>query len=255
MNPVTTIHTSPLTPSTDTGEHRQQQRSKRGGCKYPFPQRLFDLLEYIDVRKPELSRIISWCPNGKAFQVHDRKAFEQQIQPKMFNQSKYGSFNRQLNLWGFERIPHQRAGACYFHPLFQSHDRNLCCTMYRSKGPGTTTSVSSKRSTTAVSEGRHGSLVSSGSICFTTTRPRSNQQTSMLLNESTTTPWSSLESRLRRTEQLLDQQQQQGHGQDTTSSNGEDSSSTSSDDDREFHDLITYLSANDDNILKYLLES
>ncbi|GFH56910.1 hypothetical protein CTEN210_13386 [Chaetoceros tenuissimus] len=248
MTPNTTIHTSLLTPSTDdTGEHRQQQRSKRGGCKYPFPQRLFDLLEYIDVRKPELSSIISWHPNGKAFQVHDRKAFEKQIQPKMFNQSKYGSFNRQLNLWGFERIPHQRAGACYFHPLFQSHDRNLCCTMYRSKGPGTTTSVSSKRSTTVVSsEGRDVSLVRFGSICLTTTRPRSNQEMTMLEGLS-----SSLESRLRRTEQLLDQQQQQGHGQDT--SNGEDSSLTSSDD-REFHDLITYLSANDDNILKYLLE-
>ncbi|GFH56936.1 hypothetical protein CTEN210_13412 [Chaetoceros tenuissimus] len=176
------------------------------------------------------------------------KAFEQQIQPKMFNQSKYGSFNRQLNLWGFERIPHQRAGACYFHPLFQSHDRNLCCTMYRSNGPGIT-SLSSKRSTTVVSEGRHGSLVSSGSICFTTTRPRSNQEMTMLEAFS-----SSLESRLRRTEQLLDQQQQQGHWQDTTSSNGEDSSSISSAEDREFHDLITYLSANDDSILKYLLE-
>lgn len=253
MTPNTTIHTSLLTPSTDTGEHRQQQRSKRGGCKYPFPQRLFDLLEYIDVRKTELSRIISWHPNGKAFQVHDREAFEKQIQPKMFNQSKYGSFNRQLNLWGFERIPHQRAGACYFHPLFQSHDRRLCCTMHRSKGPGTTTSVSSKRSTTAVSSvGRDVSLVSFGSICLTATRPRSNQEMTMLEDFS-----SSLESRLRRTEKLLDQQQQQGHGhghgQDTR--NGEDSSSTSSAEDREFHDLITYLSANDDNILKYLLES
>ena len=139
MNPVPTTHTSLLISSTDTREHHRQNKrgSKRGGCKYPFPQRLFDLLEFIDVRKPELASIISWHPNGRAFQVHDRKAFEKQIQPKMFNQSKYASFNRQLNLWGFERIPHQ-AGSCYFHPLFQSHDRSLCCTMYRSNRPSIT---------------------------------------------------------------------------------------------------------------------
>jgi hypothetical protein len=64
-------------------------------------------------------------------------------------------------------------------------------------------------------------------------------------------PTSSLESRLRRTEQLLDHQQKKGYGQD--SSSDEDSPCTT--DDKEFQDLIAFLSANDDNILKYLLES
>lgn len=125
-----------------------KNRSKRGGCRYTFPERLFDLLQDIDIGKPELSSIISWHPNGKSFQVHDRKAFEKVIQKKYFNQSKFASFCRQLNLWGFERIPPDHAatgdeqdssesllyGGSFFHPLFQRHDRRLCCTMSRVVG-------------------------------------------------------------------------------------------------------------------------
>lgn len=238
MNPVPTVYTSLLTPSTDdSGEHRQKQRSKRGGCKYPFPQRLFDLLEYIDLRSSELSRIISWYPNGKAFQVHDRKVFEKQIQPKMFNQSKYASFNRQLNLWGFKRIASSHSGGpCYFHPLFQRYDRSLCCTMHRSKG---STIVSGERARN----------FHSTSFCVTA-RTRSYQLIT-ILNTPTTPTSSSMESRLRRTEQLLgDKQQQQGHVQDSDT-NAEDSSSTS--DDQEFQDLLTFL-AEDDNILEELFK-
>lgn len=62
---------------------------------------------------------------------------------------------------------------------------------------------------------------------------------------------SSLESRLRRTdEQLLDQQQQ---GQRHERTNCDDSPFIN--DDKEFQELIRFLSANDDNILKFFLES
>ena len=123
-------------------DRKQHHRSpKRGGVAYPFPQRLFDLLEDIDVRKPEFSIIISWHPNGRCFQIHNRKAFEKLIQQKYFNQSKYASFRRQLNLWGFERIPDRSAeekeflfGGSFFHPLFQRQNRSLCFTMARLVG-------------------------------------------------------------------------------------------------------------------------
>ena len=139
MNPIT-IHTSITSSSNASIEHNHQHRSKRGGCKYPFPQRLFDLLEEADDdvehNKHVLSSIISWNPNGKHFRVHNRKEFEKIIQKKYFNQSKYASFRRQLNLWGFERIPDQDEqdsssisslyGGCFFHPLFQRNSRSLC---------------------------------------------------------------------------------------------------------------------------------
>ena len=61
MNPLPT-HTLII---AQTAADRNQQRSKRrGGVKHPFPERLFDLLEEVDARKPEYSSIISWHPNG-----------------------------------------------------------------------------------------------------------------------------------------------------------------------------------------------
>lgn len=135
MNPLSTQKSI-----AQSEANKEQQRSKRrGGVKYPFPQRLFDLLQDIDVKKPELSHIISWHPNGKYFQLHNRIAFEKFVQKKYFDQSKYASFRRQLNLWGFERIPCDTAekhefGGCFFHPLFQRHDRSLCCNMVRGVG-------------------------------------------------------------------------------------------------------------------------
>lgn len=125
----------------------------RGGVKYPFPERLFDLLEDIDTyQKPHLASILSWDPNGRNFTIHDRVAFPKSIQNKYFNQSKFASFRRQLNLWGFERVcedgkgketswsdqessssSHHLGGGSFYHPLFQRHDRSLCSTMKRGK--------------------------------------------------------------------------------------------------------------------------
>lgn len=115
----------------------------RGGVKYPFPERLFDLLEEIDTyKKPHLASILSWHPTGRYFTIHDRVAFQKSIQSKYFKQSKFASFRRQLNLWGFERVcdgkekgttrSDQNSGS-YYHPLFQRHDRALCSTMARGK--------------------------------------------------------------------------------------------------------------------------
>ena len=150
MNPLPKNSALKQSPPDRKQHHRS---SKRGGCKYPFPQRLFDLLEDIDVRKPEFLNIISWHPNGRCFQIHNRKTFEKLIQQKYFNQSKYASFRRQLNLWGFERIPDRSAeekeflfGGSFFHPLFQRQNRSLCCTMARLVGRN-----GSKKSSSAVS--------------------------------------------------------------------------------------------------------
>lgn len=132
--------------SSPLNEKSNSRPKTRGGNKYPFPERLFDLLEEIDTLKPQLANIISWHPNGRYFTMHDRDAFEKCIQNKYFNQTKFASFRRQLNLWGFEKVyededdeeyyeegKSKNYGGSYFHPLFQRHDRSLCCTMTRNK--------------------------------------------------------------------------------------------------------------------------
>ena len=48
--------------------------------------------------------IVSWLPGGKAFKVHKKVEFTNTILPTLFNATKYKSFQRNLNLWGFDTI-------------------------------------------------------------------------------------------------------------------------------------------------------
>lgn len=78
------------------------------------------------------SHIISWMPDGKSFKIHadgslneeDEKAIVQVLK-RTFNQTRFKSFLRQLQLYGFERIykgPHK--GECK-HKFFVRGRRDL----------------------------------------------------------------------------------------------------------------------------------
>ena len=68
-----------------------------------FPEKLYDLLEYAD-QVGLASSIISWTNEGKAFEVYDREQLVNTLLPLFFGQTKYKSFERQLNMWSFDRI-------------------------------------------------------------------------------------------------------------------------------------------------------
>lgn len=78
-----------------------------------FPTRLYNLLEAAD------KTIVDWLPNEKAFCVNDMERFVNVILPQYFNHSKFGSFQRQLNTYGFKRILRGYHLGAYFHPDFQ----------------------------------------------------------------------------------------------------------------------------------------
>lgn len=111
-----------------------------------FPSKLYNLLESTD------KDIIDWLPNEKAFCVHDMQRFVTLVLPQYFNRkfyifslytitsyithhihiliiyffllflsldSKFGSFQRQLNTYGFKRILRGYHLGAYFHPDFQ----------------------------------------------------------------------------------------------------------------------------------------
>ena len=69
-----------------------------------FPDRLYKMLEYIDLAGQHLAHIVSWQHHGRSFVVHNVKLFEEQVLEHFFNQKHYSSFRRQLNLWDFKRI-------------------------------------------------------------------------------------------------------------------------------------------------------
>lgn len=69
----------------------------------PFPMRLHRLLEEVS-RCPDRSAIVGWLSHGRAFRVLDVDLFVKTILPEYFRLTKYCSFLRQLNLYGFRRI-------------------------------------------------------------------------------------------------------------------------------------------------------
>ena len=69
--------------------------------KDQFPAKLYEMLEAVEVL--DLTHTVSWLPHGRAFQVTDPEQFMELVVPKFFKATKYRSFTRQLNLWGFRR--------------------------------------------------------------------------------------------------------------------------------------------------------
>ncbi len=87
----------------DTSVTTQKKTTKpkkgpRGGVYDPFPLKLHRMLKFAAMES--LEDVVSWMPHGRAFKIHDPKVFASTIMPKFFNQSKYTSFQRQLNLYG-----------------------------------------------------------------------------------------------------------------------------------------------------------
>eukprot|EP00339_Tiarina_fusa_P029953 CAMPEP_0117069670 /NCGR_PEP_ID=MMETSP0472-20121206/48889_1 /TAXON_ID=693140 ORGANISM="Tiarina fusus, Strain LIS" /NCGR_SAMPLE_ID=MMETSP0472 /ASSEMBLY_ACC=CAM_ASM_000603 /LENGTH=140 /DNA_ID=CAMNT_0004792349 /DNA_START=118 /DNA_END=537 /DNA_ORIENTATION=- len=81
--------------------------------------------------------VVRWLPHGRAFMVHNPKEFVDDIMHHYFNQTKYASFQRQLNLYGFSRLCHGRDKGAYYHECFVRGERELCRGMVRQKIKGT----------------------------------------------------------------------------------------------------------------------
>jgi HSF-type DNA-binding len=89
---------------------------------------LLQLMEILDNKA--YSDIISWLPHGRGFIIFRKKSFEQTILPKYFNkQSKYSSFTRKLNRWGFVRVTRGPETGAYYHANFKRGDHRSCVQM------------------------------------------------------------------------------------------------------------------------------
>lgn len=80
-----------------------------------FPVKLHEALEMIE--QDGHTSAISWQPHGRAFIIGDKDAF-MKIAPAYFPAiTKFTSFQRQLNLYGFKRITQGLDKDCYYHKL------------------------------------------------------------------------------------------------------------------------------------------
>ncbi|KAL7548662.1 hypothetical protein ACHAWF_011934 [Thalassiosira exigua] len=76
--------------------------------KWCFPHKLYTILESAD------HSIASWYPDGRSFTIHEPDTFMRQIVPRYFKQTKFRSFTRQMNMWGFENLQQGK----WAHPHF-----------------------------------------------------------------------------------------------------------------------------------------
>jgi HSF-type DNA-binding len=81
------------------------------------------------------STIVRWQPHGRAFKIYDKKRFEKEILPLYFNsQTKFGSFQRQLNMYSFLRLARpSRDQKAYYHPQFLKGRPSLSAYIPRSR--------------------------------------------------------------------------------------------------------------------------
>ena len=90
--------------------------------KLHFPHRLFRMLEEIRLCRPYLSHIISWHEDcDTAFVINNLEAFLTEVMPVYFgSQSKFASFQRQLNNYDFQRVQDRRqhGSLIYWHKNF-----------------------------------------------------------------------------------------------------------------------------------------
>merc|ERR1711862_642939 len=85
-----------------------------------------------------LSKIIEWSVSGKAFRIDNVSQFASIVLPKYFRTSKFSSFQRNLNLYGFFKVRRGPDIDMYAHPSFirgcpeaLSHLRKNRCTTSR----------------------------------------------------------------------------------------------------------------------------
>lgn len=91
---------------------------------HSFPFKLHLMLDSAE--RENYSHIVSWVNDGTAFKVHDTKAFVDTVMPNYFDQSKYESFRRQLNLYQFKRVAKGEDRGVISHPKLVQGSRHLC---------------------------------------------------------------------------------------------------------------------------------
>jgi len=119
-------------PSAETGSEASEDgsataksnNSNRENSSMTFPNKLMEILG-----DKANENIITWLPHGKAFIVYQKEKFANDILPRYFKETKYTSFTRKLNRWGFERINKGPEVGAYYHKFFQRSNPHCCMKM------------------------------------------------------------------------------------------------------------------------------
>ncbi|KAF9187480.1 stress-responsive transcription factor hsf1 [Haplosporangium sp. Z 767] len=98
---------------------------------------------YNMVKEPSSNSLIKWSDNGQSFIVANHVEFAKEVLPKFFKHNNFSSFVRQLNMYGFHKIPHLQQGVLmpdadseqweFSNPHFQRNQPDLLYLVSRKK--------------------------------------------------------------------------------------------------------------------------
>ncbi|ORZ15028.1 hypothetical protein BCR42DRAFT_353050 [Absidia repens] len=105
----------------------------------PFLNKVYNM-----VNDPSSDELIRWAADGKSFFVVRHEDFARSVLPRFFKHSNFSSFVRQLNMYGFHKVPHLQHGVLhsdneseqweFSNPHFQRNQPDLLLLVTRKKG-------------------------------------------------------------------------------------------------------------------------
>ena len=95
--------------------------------KLAFPDKIYHMLHEQSHRK----EVVSFVAAGTSFLIHDPRIFETEIMPLYFTSTRLASFQRQLNLYGFQRVERGPFRGAYRHPSFVQGQKDLLVNIKR----------------------------------------------------------------------------------------------------------------------------
>ncbi|PPQ91364.1 hypothetical protein CVT25_004131 [Psilocybe cyanescens] len=105
-----------------------------------FLQKLYEM-----VNDPNNAELIRWSEAGDSFFVLDHERFAHEVLGRWFKHRNFSSFVRQLNMYGFHKIPHLQQGVLksdtetefwnFAHANFHRGQPDLLCLIQRKKQP------------------------------------------------------------------------------------------------------------------------
>ncbi|KAF9268057.1 hypothetical protein L218DRAFT_853452 [Marasmius fiardii PR-910] len=100
---------------------------------------------YRIVSDPSTNDVICWSDNGDSFFIHDHERLAKEHLGNWFKHNKFASFVRQLNMYGFHKIPHLQQGVLrsdsdaehsqFAHPDFHRGQEDRLIFIERKKQP------------------------------------------------------------------------------------------------------------------------
>jgi len=91
-------------------DYNQGEPQKLDAGPNPPPAFLTKLWQLVNEGDPDL---VGWSESGKSFIVKDQNLFAKRVLPNFFKHQKMNSFVRQLNMYGFKKVPKMTEGTLH----------------------------------------------------------------------------------------------------------------------------------------------